>query len=328
MRNIIILFFAILSLQAHEKPKFTSEITNHVRMESPYYFGKRIVKTNYFDDCDACGCSASGGSMGFASMLNSNFVGVRYFNQQYRSNDGLYSNSPWLEEQFNTVQIWARIPIMKGVQLSTLLPYHFHNRDTKNGNQEISGLGDITVLGLLTVYQTHRDSTVFKHNWQIGTGLKMPTGAYKEVNAGSVNPSFQVGTGSWDWLFSTEYVLKYKKIGINTMMNYVVKTQNKKEYRFGNQFNYGATFYYLFERKELAIAPQLGLAGEVYSSNYQYGQKVRNTTGDILFGKFGLEIGWNRFSLGATYFAPINQNLMTGLVEANSRWSLNLNYKI
>jgi hypothetical protein len=33
------------------------------------------------DDCDACGCSASGGSMGFASMLNSNFVGIRYFNQ-------------------------------------------------------------------------------------------------------------------------------------------------------------------------------------------------------------------------------------------------------
>ena len=33
------------------------------------------------DECDACGCSASGGSMGFASMLNSNFVGIRYFNQ-------------------------------------------------------------------------------------------------------------------------------------------------------------------------------------------------------------------------------------------------------
>ena len=33
------------------------------------------------------------------------------------------------------------------------------------------------------------------------------------------------------------------------MMNYVVKTQNKKEYRFGNQFNYGATFIiYLKER--------------------------------------------------------------------------------
>jgi hypothetical protein len=34
-------------------------------------------------DCDACGCSASGGSMGFSSMLNSNFIGIRYFNQSY-----------------------------------------------------------------------------------------------------------------------------------------------------------------------------------------------------------------------------------------------------
>ena len=45
--------------------------------------------------CDACGCSASGGSMGFASMLNTNFVGIRYFNQSYKSTDGLYTNSPW-----------------------------------------------------------------------------------------------------------------------------------------------------------------------------------------------------------------------------------------
>jgi hypothetical protein len=39
-------------------------------------------------DCDACGCSASGGSMGFSSM-NSNFVGIRYFNQSYSSRDGI-----------------------------------------------------------------------------------------------------------------------------------------------------------------------------------------------------------------------------------------------
>jgi hypothetical protein len=40
-------------------------------------------------DCDACGCSASGGSMGFSSMLNSNFIGIRYFNQSYSSRDGI-----------------------------------------------------------------------------------------------------------------------------------------------------------------------------------------------------------------------------------------------
>jgi len=36
----------------------------------------------------------------FASMLNANFVGIRYFNQQYKSSDGLYSNSPWYRENF------------------------------------------------------------------------------------------------------------------------------------------------------------------------------------------------------------------------------------
>jgi hypothetical protein len=53
---------------------------------------------------DACGCSASGGSMGFSSMLNSNF-GIRYFNQSYSSRDGIFANSPWIDENFNTAQI-------------------------------------------------------------------------------------------------------------------------------------------------------------------------------------------------------------------------------
>ena len=167
--------------------------------------------------------------MGFASMLNSNFVGVRYFNQHYRSNDGLYSNSPWLEEQFNTVQIWARIPIVKGFQVSTLLPYHFHNRDTKNGNQEISGLGDITVLGLLTVYQTHKDSTILTHTFQVGGGIKIPLGKFDQANNGSVNPSYQDGTGRWDYLLATEYIIRRKQFGLNALLNYVVKTENEKK---------------------------------------------------------------------------------------------------
>jgi len=39
------------------------------------------------------------------------------------------------------------------------------------------------------------------------------------------------------------------------------------------------------------MLPQLGFAGEVYESNYQYNQKVRKTSGDIFFAKFGFEVG-------------------------------------
>lgn len=280
------------------------------------------------DDCDACGCSASGGSMGFASMLNTNFIGIRYFNQSYKSTDGLYSNSPWYAENFNTIQVWARFPVVKNFQVSALLPYHFHNRETASGKQSISGIGDATVLGMYKIYQTHKDSTVLVHTLQLGGGVKIPFGKFDQANNGSVNPSYQVGTGSWDFLLATEYVVKRKQFGLNTMLNYVIKTVNEKQYRFGNQFNYATTFFYLYEKDKYSIAPQLGFAGEVYEDNYQLGQKVRNTAGDIFMGKLGFEIGKDKFSLGANVMLPIQQNLTGSNVEANYRWSININYSL
>ena len=296
-----------------------------------------LVRANQFkkyyllldeDDCDACGCSASGGSMGFASMLNSNFVGIRYFNQSYQSTDGLYSNSPWYDEIFNTVQVWARIPIINNIQITVLAPYHFHSRQTLDGEQKISGIGDITALAMYRLYQTHKDSTYLVHTLQIGAGIKAPTGKFNETNTGSVNPSYQVGTGSWDYLIATEYIVKRKRVGFNAMLNYVFKTQNQKFYRFGDQFNYAGTFFYLYEKNTFSIAPQLGFAGEVYENNKQHKQIVRNTAGDILFGKFGFEIGKNKFSFGANMMLPINQNLTGGRVKADYRWSINLNYSL
>ena len=280
------------------------------------------------EDCDACGCSASGGSMGFSSMINPNFIGVRYFYQSYKSNDGLYSNSPWYDENFNTIQAWGRIPISEKIQVSLLVPYHFHNRDSKTGNQSISGIGDITALGFYTLVKTKKDSAVIKQHLMLGGGVKMPTGSYNESNNGSINPSYQLGTGSWDYLIATEYTIKRNNIGLNTMLNYTFKTENEKNYQFGNQLNYGSTLFYTLNNEQISFVPQLGIAGELYESNYQHGQRVRNTAGDILFGKIGIEIGKDRFSFGANTMLPINQNLTGGNVEAQYRWSINLNYSL
>jgi hypothetical protein len=314
----IILFFILLFQLANATEKDSLQFRN------PF------VKFHDFleDDCDACGCSASGGSMGFASMLNSNFIGIRYFNQNYKSTDGLYSNSLWYTENFNTTQVWARIPVRENLQMSVLLPYHSHARSTATGNQAISGLGDVTLLAMYRLYQTHKDSTYLVHTWQMGGGLKLPTGKFNETNSGAINPSFQLGTGSWDYLLATEYIVRRKQFGLNTLLNYIIKTENQKSYRFGNQLNYAATFFYLYEKDTFSFAPQIGLAGENYESNYQYGQKLNKTAGNALFGKLGFEVGRNAFSLGVNAMLPIKQNLTGGNVEANYRWSVNLNYSL
>ena len=320
MKNIVT-FFLVITFQFGFAAEIDSLVANPF-IKLPQF------STTLLEDCDACGCSASGGSMGFASMLNTNFIGIRYFNQSYKSTDGLYSNSPWYNENFNTLQLWARIPVVKRVQISALIPYHFHIRETNSGTQNISGLGDITVLGMYQLYQTHKDSTLFIHSLQAGAGLKIPVGKFDATNNGSVNPSYQVGTGSWDYLLATEYVIRRQKLGLNTLLNYVIKTENDKYYQFGNQFNYAGTFFYLLKRDAYSIVPQLGFAGEVYESNYQLGQKVRNTSGDIFLGKIGFEVGKDKLSLGANVMLPIAQNLTGGNVEANYRWSLNFNYSL
>ena len=280
-------------------------------------------------DCDACGCSASGGSMGFGSMLNNNFVGLRYIKQSYTSRDGIFANSPWIDENFNTVQAWARVPVTEKIQISALVPYHFNERQLTAGTENIEGLGDITVMALYTVFETKKDSTFFTHKINVGGGVKLPTGKFKEANnLGSVNQSFQLGTGSWDFPVVSEYVIKHKNLGLNTTLNYIFKTENSKNYQYGDQFNYAGTFFYLFDLKSVQIVPQAGLAGEVYQTNQQHGLDLPNTAGDILFSKFGIEAGKDKFSVGINAMLPINQNLSSGNMEANYRWSINLNYTL
>jgi hypothetical protein len=293
-------------------------------------FRKVLYASEYYfdDDCDACGCSASGGGMGFSSMIDRNFIGLRYVYQSYSSRDGIFNNSPWVDENFNTVQLWGRIPVSERVQVSLQLPYHFFNRDLSTGTQNVDGLGDITVLGLYTLFRTANDSTMVTHTWQVGGGVKAPTGKYDSANNGSVNPSFQLGTGSWDYIVATEYVVQHKSLGLNAMANYVIKTENDKQYQFGNQFNYAATLFYVTGNEKLTLVPQAGLAGEVYATNRQYGLDVPDTAGNILLGKLGLEAGLGDFSVGVNGLLPITQNLTGGRVEANYRWSLNVNYSL
>ncbi|MFC0777023.1 transporter [Flavobacterium sp. HJSW_4] len=308
---------------------FTSKVFSSTEKDtiSAFTFQRLAVLEDF--DCDACGCSASGGSMGFSSMLNNNFVGIRYFKQSYTSRDGIFDNSPWIDEDFNTVQAWARIPVTDKVQISALIPYHFHERELATGTESISGLGDITVMGLYTVFETKKDSAVFTHRVSMGAGIKIPTGKFTQGNnLGSINQSFQLGTGSWDYSVVSEYVVNRKNLGLNTTLNYVFKTENSKQYQYGDQLNYGATFFYLFDLKSVQLVPQAGLSGEVYQRNKQHDLDLPNTAGDILFGKFGIEAGKNKFSVGLNAMLPMSQNLSNGKMQANYRWALNLNYTL
>lgn len=278
------------------------------------------------EDCDACGCSANGGSMGTNSLLNNHFIGIRHIHQSYKSKEGIFNNSPWAKETFNTIQVWSRIPISNKVEISTLIPYHFNERIKTNETQKISGIGDISLLGFYNLVQEKDDLKSIYQKLQIGAGVKLPTGRYDKENNNSVNPSFQLGTGSWDYTIATEYTLQKKKYGLNLNTNYIFKTENNKNYQFGNQFNYSVNLFYNTQIKNIVAIPQAGILGEVYATNKEWGIEVPKTSGDILFYKMGIELGFKKFSFGTNIMLPITQNLTGKQVEARYRWAFNFNY--
>ena len=289
-----------------------------------------------YEDCDVCGCSGNGGSMGYGGNFTNNFIGVRYMHQSYKSRDGIFNNSPWVEENFNTMQVWSKIPIGEKISVHAIVPYHFHNRDFKaKPHQKINGLGDISVLAFYELVKTNKDSLLLNpdklaHTLRAGGGIKAPTGNYeKDNNAGSVNPSFQVGTGSWDYTLGLDYSLGYRTYGANVLLNYTFKSENNLNYHFGNQTNYGLSFFGSFNTLyAVSFSPSIGIAGEIFEQNKQYNQPVSNTEGDVLFTQIGLHTTYNKWSFGANLMLPVQQNLNAGLVEVNYRTAFYVNFSI
>ncbi|MEE4001277.1 transporter [Tenacibaculum sp. FZY0031] len=289
-----------------------------------------------FLDCDACGCSNSGGSLGMGGIIDNNFVGVRYLHQKYQSKDGIFKNSPIINEYFNTVQVWSRIPIINEyLEAQVFVPFHFHTRDYIDKTTAIEGLGDISFLINYTFlnkttgkYKEEKDKIISSnHLLKIGAGMKLPTGTYNEAINNSINPSFQLGTGSIDIITNLQYVYKRNDFGITNYFNYYIKTTNKEEYRFGNQFNFNSTFFYMFkDSKQNSFVPSVGISGEVFASNKTIGLKVKDTEGYALFSNLGAEYNAKKLTIGVLAMYPIQQNLAQGTIEVKYRSAIYLNY--
>ena len=326
-KTIVLLLFLLVSSTAKAKekdPNYTCP-NNHILELIP---------------CDLCGCSTSSGSFGFGTLSNVNFIGVRYIYQNFESRYGIFDNSPKSKETFNTYQIWSQVPLNDKFYVTANVPYQDLTREFQGSKENLNGLGDISAIGWYKLQffkkQKTDESTVdfnatkepSGHSLQFGIGVKLPTGQFEEALANNVNPGFQVGTGSVDGIFSLGYNYGSDKIGVNTLMSYYLKGENKNEYQFGNQFSYSANVYTVFSTKKMNIMPFAGISGDVYDTITQYGETLQDTDGDILNASFGSELAVEKFIFGASYTLPIQQNLFGDNVESKQRFSVYVNFAL
>jgi len=278
-----------------------------------------------FDDCDACGCAAGNGSSGFESLLNPQFIGIKYFAQHYKAKENLFVKDLTQDQYFNTIQIWGKIPLTKKLSVYASLPFHFHEKKTLQGDITINGIGDLNLMGIYQLFNSEDNI----HQLNGGVGVKAPLGKFDEKGITGVNPSFQLGTGSWDYQMVLNYKFQKNKIAVLLNTDYTFKTENKKHYHFGNQWNYAATgFYQLLGNDKTIFSGKAGFQGEIYDRNKQFDEVLPNTAGSALYGKFGFEASYKRFSLGSEMMLPVYSHLAEGDIEAKSRFSIFLNLGI
>jgi hypothetical protein len=277
------------------------------------------------DDCDACGCAAGNGSSGFESLLNPQFIGIKYFAQHYKAKENLFVKDLTQDQYFNTLQLWGKIPLTKKLSIYASLPFHFHEKQTMQGDIRISGIGDLNVMGISQLFNSKNTF----HQLNGGIGIKVPLGKFDEKGITGVNPSFQLGTGSWDYQMVLNYKYQKNKLAILFNTDYTVKTENKKHYRFGSQWNYAAAgFYQLYRNEKVIVSGKGGMQGEVYDRNRQFNEVLPNTAGSALYAKLGFEVGYKNLSLGGEVMLPAYSNLAGGDIEAKSRFSLFINVGI
>lgn len=161
----------------------------------------------------------------------------------------------------------------------------------------------------------------FKHTWSIGAGIKLPTGKYNLEDKGKlVNPNFQTGTGSTDFLVSSIYTIRYQKIGSNFETGYKLNTTNKNAYKFGNQFYAAFQLFYWQKVKSIVLLPNAGLFYEQAQHHKDQNTIKTNTGGRALFATAGLETYIGSFTIGLTYKYPLSQQYNTdNIAEIESK---------
>jgi len=254
------------------------------------------------------------------------------------------------QEAFNSYDVSANIYLTQKLQLnvSTYFSDNYILRDD-SVMSNIGGIGDVNLLLKYQLYNSQETGDTllknrFLHRVTIGAGGTLPTGSYnKETVVGfettiqpdvilgtpimELDPHMQAGTGSFNYLFLLEYLVKFNRFGLHFNTSYKLNTTNKNQFRFANRFNMNNTLFALLPlSKKVKLMPQTGIYYELSNRDEYDDLPYYNSGGEVLFSNVGINLFINQLSLEFTYYHPIYQKLYGDQPLNKNRMISQINY--
>lgn len=275
--------------------------------------------------CDVCGCGMPTTSLGILPQFRKHYIGIQYSNRSFTT---IHYNSMPIDilsttkESFQTMEFRARFFINPKIQFFTMIPFNVNKQIETNQTQTIQGLGDIS--GLLNYNLINTGDSIakkWKHNLQIGGGIKAATGKFNTLSNNITNANIQVGSGSWDFLIDLIHTVRIDKFGINTNVIYKLNQPNSNLFKFGNRTNINSSVFYWANYQHYSILPNLGVAIEHAQPDAHNSFAIPKSGGLSMSVSAGIDVYLKNFTIGCFAQLPFYQGnvLVTNKSNFNCR---------
>ena len=234
------------------------------------------------------------------------------------------------KEIYNVYEVRGRVFIGQRFYFLGMLPFVNNYRSINGTTQyDVSGLGDPMVMANYQLFNTkcYEDSIRFIHRLTAGGGIKAPAGRTDMVvNGETPDLDMQPGTGSWDMLFSLEYILRYDKTGGNLNVVYRKNTENPQGYMYGDASSVRLDLFHLFEAKGTTIMPSIGFYGEYTDQDATDGERIYGTGGYSGFMTGGAKLFIKNVVLHGLYQRAVHNDMGRLQVPNYDRLIVGLTY--
>lgn len=174
-------------------------------------------------------------------------------------------------------------------------------------------LGDPMIIGNYNLVNTKLTPGLkFNHKLNVGLGFKLPLGKSNVIiNNELVEPDMQPGTGSLDFVFTSDYIFTIKNFGLLNNINYKFNTVNKdNQYKYGSSWNHTLILFYLKKMgNNVSVMPNAGFYYEYANTDKFNDNFIPQSGGMVTFGTFGLNFYFKKIRLEASYQEALHNSM-------------------
>jgi hypothetical protein len=285
----------------------------------------RLVQT--VEACDACGCALGGFNFGIIPQNEAHFIGMKYSTAHFYADMMHGGNLEYSHDLYQRIDVMGRIALKDRLQLNVVLPYMYNTMNGSHEKEQLKGLGDpMLMLNLKVIDQSGNPMEKWLHNLWLGGGIKAPLAPFEYSKAGDlINPNFQLGSGSFDYLAMVNYTSMRNRFGLNVEAVYKINTLNSQQYRFGNQYNAQANGFYTTKLGNLRVLPLVGVYHEYGGQHTHEGFFQANSGGQSTMAQVGIQGQFGSWMVHSNFQKPIQQAFNSDshvTIEARNRFSV------